>query len=67
MVHPFILAPSFVSLTPSMGILFPILRRKEVLFPVLERYDKQADSKIHDFRDIAMTCHNMGYGTLGQN
>jgi hypothetical protein len=28
MVHPFISAPNFV--TPSMGILFPILRRKEV-------------------------------------
>jgi hypothetical protein len=27
-VHPFILAPNFV--TPSMGILFPILRRNEV-------------------------------------
>jgi hypothetical protein len=30
MVHPFILAPNFVSVTPSMGILFPILRRNEV-------------------------------------
>jgi hypothetical protein len=28
LVHPFILAPNFV--TPSMGILFPILRRNEV-------------------------------------
>jgi hypothetical protein len=27
MVHPFISAPNFVSVTPSMGILFPILRR----------------------------------------
>jgi hypothetical protein len=30
MVHPFILASNFVSVTPSMGILFPILRRNEV-------------------------------------
>jgi hypothetical protein len=30
MVHPFVLAPNFVSVTPSMGILFPILRRHEV-------------------------------------
>jgi hypothetical protein len=30
MVHPFILAPNFVSVTPSMGVLFPILRRNEV-------------------------------------
>jgi hypothetical protein len=30
MLHLFILAPNFVSLTPSMGILFPILRRNEI-------------------------------------
>jgi len=30
MVHPFVLTPNFVSVTPSMGILFPILRRNEV-------------------------------------
>jgi hypothetical protein len=30
MVHPFLLAPNFVSVTPSMGVLFPILRRNEV-------------------------------------
>ena len=29
-VHPFFLAPNFVSVTPFMGILFPILRRNEV-------------------------------------
>jgi hypothetical protein len=29
-VHPFILAPNFASVTPFMGILFPILRRNEV-------------------------------------
>ena len=27
MVHPFASAPNFVSVTPSMGVLFPILRR----------------------------------------
>jgi hypothetical protein len=27
MVHPFISAPNFVSVTPSMGVLFPNLRR----------------------------------------
>jgi hypothetical protein len=26
-VHPFVTAPNFVSVTPSMGVLFPILRR----------------------------------------
>ena len=30
MVHPFLLAPNYVSATPSVGILFPILRRDEV-------------------------------------
>jgi hypothetical protein len=30
MVHPFISAPNFVSVTPSMGVLFPILRRGEL-------------------------------------
>ena len=30
MVHPFILTLNFVSATPSMDILFPILGRKEV-------------------------------------
>jgi hypothetical protein len=29
-VHPFIFAPNFVSVTPFMGILFPIIRRNEV-------------------------------------
>ena len=28
--HPSVLAPNFVSVTPFMGILFPILRRNEV-------------------------------------
>jgi hypothetical protein len=27
MVHPFVSAPNFVSVTPPMGVLFPILRR----------------------------------------
>jgi hypothetical protein len=31
MVHPFVLAPNFVSVTPFMGILFPILRRNDVI------------------------------------
>jgi hypothetical protein len=30
MVHPFLSAPNFFSVTPSMGVLFPILRRGEV-------------------------------------
>jgi hypothetical protein len=30
MVHPFVLAPNFVSATPYMDILFPILGRNEV-------------------------------------
>jgi hypothetical protein len=30
MVYPFVSAPNFVSVTPSMGVLFPILRRGKV-------------------------------------
>jgi hypothetical protein len=30
MVHPFVSAPNCVSVTPSMGVLFPLLRRGEV-------------------------------------
>jgi hypothetical protein len=30
MVHPFVSAPNFVSVTPSMAVLFPILRRGKV-------------------------------------
>ena len=33
MVHPFVSALNFVSVTPSMGILFLILRRNEVSTP----------------------------------
>jgi hypothetical protein len=29
-VHPFVLAPNFISVIPYMGILFPILRRNDV-------------------------------------
>jgi hypothetical protein len=38
-VHPFVLAPNFVSVTPFMGILFPILRRNKdhpLVFPLLD-------------------------------
>jgi hypothetical protein len=30
MAHPFVSSPNFVSVTPSMGVLFPILRRGKV-------------------------------------
>jgi hypothetical protein len=30
MVHPFVSAPNIVSVTPSMGVLFPSLRRGKV-------------------------------------
>jgi hypothetical protein len=30
MVHSFVSAPNFVSVTPSMSVLFPILRSDEV-------------------------------------
>jgi hypothetical protein len=34
-VHPFVTAPNFVSVTPSMSVLFPILRRGKVEFCLL--------------------------------
>jgi hypothetical protein len=30
MLNPFVSAPNFVSVTPSMGVLFPVLRRGKV-------------------------------------
>ena len=30
MIHPFLSPPNFVSVTPSMGVLFPILRMSKV-------------------------------------
>ena len=39
MVHPFISAPNFVSVTPSMGVLFPFLQKGSVhtlVFVLLE-------------------------------
>ena len=32
MVHPFVSAPNFVSVTPSMGVLFTILRRDDLKY-----------------------------------
>jgi hypothetical protein len=32
MVHPFVTAPNFVSVTPSMGVLFPFLRKGKAVF-----------------------------------
>jgi hypothetical protein len=43
MVHPFISAPNFVSVTPSMGVLFPILRRGEVSTKIQETADAGKD------------------------
>jgi hypothetical protein len=37
-VHPFISAPNFVSVTPSMGVLFPNLRRGIVSTLGLKEY-----------------------------
>ena len=49
MVLPSISSPSFVSVTPSMGIVFPILRRDEVstlVFLLLELFEKLRIPKI---------------------
>jgi hypothetical protein len=39
MVHPFVSAPNFVSVTPSMGVLFPILRRSKSVWWFLRKLD----------------------------
>jgi hypothetical protein len=49
MVLPSISSPSFVSVTPSMGIVFSILRRDEVstlVFLLLELFEKLRIPKI---------------------
>jgi hypothetical protein len=52
MVHPFVIAPNFVSVTPSMGVLFPILRRGTVstlwssFFLTLDISDRSAADQI---------------------
>jgi hypothetical protein len=56
MVHPFVTAPNFVSVTPSMGVLFPILRRgmmaKSRLNHLLQ-YSRQEEQLInHVFKYI---------------
>jgi hypothetical protein len=48
MVHPFISAPNFVSVTPSMGVLFPILRRDAQYFMQL---NLQCDMILNFTRD----------------
>ena len=47
MVHPFVSAPNFVSLTPSMGVLFPILRRGKVSTLVFVLLEFHAFSKLY--------------------
>jgi hypothetical protein len=47
MVHPFISAPNFVSVTPSMGVLFPILRRGKVSTLVFVLLEFHAFSKLY--------------------
>jgi hypothetical protein len=36
MVHPFVSAANFVSVTPSMGVLFPIVRRGTAMDRILK-------------------------------
>jgi hypothetical protein len=46
MVHPFISAPNFVSVTPSKGVLFPLLRRGIV--STLQSYHKGSIKLLDD-------------------
>jgi hypothetical protein len=56
MVHLFVLAPNFVSATPSMDILFPILGRNEV--PLLGIYPEDVPTGNKD------TCSTMFIAAL---
>jgi hypothetical protein len=45
MVHPFVSAPNFVSVTPSMGVLFPILIRGKGTLSLFHTY-------FHNWRNV---------------
>ena len=45
-VYPFVTAPNFVSITPSMGVLFPIRRRGTVSILCLLYTSDAADDRI---------------------
>ena len=59
MVHPFISAPNFVSVTPSMGVLFPILRRGIV--------STLQSSFFLSFMCLANCILYLGYPRIGAN
>jgi hypothetical protein len=44
MVHPFISSPNFVSVTPSMGVLFPNLRRG-IVFTLQSSFEKAVSTR----------------------
>lgn len=58
MVHPFISAPNFVSVTPSMGVLFQILRRGIV---------STLQSSFLSFMCLANCILYLGYPRFGAN
>jgi hypothetical protein len=47
MVHPFVTAPNFVYVTPSMGVSFPILRRGSIHTFVFVLLEFHAFSKLY--------------------
>jgi hypothetical protein len=54
MVHPFISAPNFVSVTPSMGVLFPILRRGIVSTHKILIHNKRQKSELNSIKISAV-------------
>ena len=64
MVHPFISAPNFVSVTPSMGVLFPILRRGIVSTVVLKTLKFITSRVVRSFLFRCDIPENFNYGNL---
>ena len=80
MDHPFISAPNFVSVTPSKGVLFPLLRRGIVSpdslppgssenfeDPWLKLYSELKEANAHDFlNELGDSVHKAFY-KMGKN
>ena len=70
MVHPFVSAPYFVSVTPSMGVLFPILRRGKVstlwsLFFLIE--EKHLTEGVLNFTGLVRFYHDRSHSSMQTN
>ena len=70
MVYPFVSAPNFFSVTPSMGVLFPILRRGKVstlwsLFFLIE--EKHLTEGVLHFTGLVHLYHDRSHSSMQTN